>query len=59
MRHSPLAKEEVRRVMDLYHRKDGRFVFTAGNGINGDCPVQSLEALFEEAFAYGRLKGGG
>jgi len=45
---------EVRFMLDTYGRDDGRLIFTAGNGINGDCPVQSLQALFEEAFTYGR-----
>jgi hypothetical protein len=27
---------------------------TAGNGVNGDCPVESLEALFQESLEYGK-----
>ena len=30
-------------------------MLTAGNGINQDCPLDSLEAFFEEALGYGRL----
>jgi hypothetical protein len=29
-------------------------MFSAGNGINGDCTLASLEALHEEACDYGR-----
>ena len=32
---------------------EGRLLFTLGNGITGDTPIPSLEALFDEAFAYG------
>lgn len=47
------VRREVRFMMDTYRRPEGRFMFTAGNGINGDCPLSSLEALHEEAFNYG------
>lgn len=47
------VRREVRFMMDNYYRKDGRFIFTAGNGINGDCPTESLKALYDEAFKYG------
>ena len=29
---------------------------TAGNGINGDCPLESLEALLDESIVYGTKK---
>lgn len=47
------VRQEVRFMMDTYARPDGRFMFTAGNGINGDCTTASLDALFDEAFRYG------
>ena len=47
------VRREVRFMMDTYCRPEGRFMLTAGNGINGDCPVESLRALYEEAFQYG------
>ena len=47
------VRREVKFMMDTYFRKDGRLLFTAGNGITGDTPVESLDALFETAFAYG------
>lgn len=47
------VRREVRFMMDTYCRPQGRFMFTAGNGVNGDCPLGSLEALFDEAFRYG------
>ena len=40
-------------MYETYARPDGRFLFTAGNGVNGDCPLASLEALFDEAFRRG------
>ena len=47
------VRAEVRHLFDTYHRPDGRLLFTMGNGVTGDTPVTSLEALFEEAYAYG------
>ena len=47
------VRQEVRHLFDTYHRPEGRLLFTLGNGITGDTPIPSLEALFEEAFAYG------
>jgi len=47
------VRKEVRFLLDTYDRTDGKLMLTAGNGINGDCPVPSLEALFEEAFKFG------
>jgi uroporphyrinogen decarboxylase len=49
------VRAEVRHLMDTWHRPEGRFLFTAGNGINGDCPVESLCALYDEAYSYGRV----
>jgi len=48
------VRREVRFLLDTYDRPDGRLMLTAGNGINGDCPLASLRALFEEAFEYGK-----
>lgn len=47
------VRQEVRYLMDTYYRQDGRFMFTAGNAINGDCRLDSLEALYDESFKYG------
>ncbi|MHB1456956.1 MAG: uroporphyrinogen decarboxylase family protein [Armatimonadota bacterium] len=50
------VRREVRFMIDTYFRRDGRLMLTAGNGVNGDCPVESLEALLDEAFTYGTAK---
>jgi len=42
--------------MDTYARPDGRFLLTAGNGITPDTPLESLRALYEEAYSYGTTK---
>ena len=48
------VRKEVRFMMDTYWRPgEGRCMITAGNGINGDCPVESLDAFFDETFTYG------
>jgi len=53
------VRAEVRRLMDVYWRPgEGRMMFTAGNGVNGDCTLESLEALFDEAFTYGAKRAG-
>ncbi len=50
------VRREVRHLMDAYGRPDGRFLLTAGNGITPDTPIESLRALYEEAYSYGRTK---
>ncbi len=47
------VKNEIHHLFDTYYRKDGRFMFTAGNGINEDCPVDSLKMLYSESYRYG------
>jgi uroporphyrinogen decarboxylase len=42
-------------MYDTYYRPEGKLMFTAGNGINEDCPLPSLEALYDEAYSYGKL----
>lgn len=48
------VRREVRFLMDAYRRPDGRFMLTLGNGATSDTPVESLEALFDEAVTYGQ-----
>lgn len=45
------VRVEVRYLIETYKRSNGRLMLTAGNGINGDCPLDSLSALFVEVFA--------
>lgn len=45
------VRAETRDMFDMYFRKDGRFMFTLGNGATPDIPIASLETLFEEAYA--------
>ncbi|MCE5326667.1 MAG: uroporphyrinogen decarboxylase family protein [Planctomycetaceae bacterium] len=48
------VRREVRFMMDTYWQPgQGRCMITAGNGINGDCPLSSLEAFFDESYKYG------
>jgi uroporphyrinogen-III decarboxylase len=51
------VRQEVRYLFDTYYRPEGRLIFTAGNAIHQDCPIESLEALYEEAFEYGLTLG--
>ena len=48
------VRAEVRHLIDTFNRPEGRMMLTAGNGINGDCTLESLEAFFSEAFSYGK-----
>lgn len=47
------VRREVRYLVDTYARPDGRLMLTAGNAVKGDCPTASIDALFDEMFAYG------
>jgi len=47
------VRKEVRHLIDTYSRPEGRLMITAGNGINEDCPIESLEALIDETITYG------
>ena len=47
------VRAEVRRLVDIFGRSDGRLMLTMGNGATPDWPVASLEALFDEALKYG------
>ena len=48
------VRAEVRYLLDTYWRRgEGRLILTAGNGINEDCTLESLEAFFNEAVIYG------
>jgi uroporphyrinogen decarboxylase len=52
------VRAEVRHLMDTFWRRgEGRMLLTAGNGINGDCTLESLEAFFDEAVSYGMKFG--
>lgn len=53
------VREEVRFLIDKYYREDGRFMLTAGNGINQDCTLESLKALYDETYYYGIKKARG
>jgi uroporphyrinogen-III decarboxylase len=54
------VRKEVHFLIDTYWRPGkGRCMITAGNGINGDCPLASLEAFLDESFRYGRKKVSG
>jgi uroporphyrinogen decarboxylase len=48
------VRREVRYLLDTCWRPgEGKCILTAGNGINEDCTVDSLEAFFDEAISYG------
>ena len=46
------VRKEVRFMLDTYRGYEGKLIFGAGNGVNGDCPIENLDALFDEAYKY-------
>ncbi len=48
------VREEVRFMLDTYHRPDGRLILAAGNNVTPDTPIESLRALLDEALVYGQ-----
>ncbi len=46
------VRREVRFLVDTFGRPTGRLILGAGNGINEDCPLASLEALLDEGLRY-------
>ena len=47
------VRQEVRMLMNAYTRADGRFMLTFGNNITPDTPIESLRAVYDEAFSEG------
>ena len=44
------VRGEIKAMFECYWRPEGGFILSAGNGINGDCPLDSLRALFMQSF---------
>ena len=47
------VRREVRFLLDTYARPEGRLILAAGNNMTPDTPMESLEALLDEALRYG------
>lgn len=48
--------QEAKHLIDCYYRENGRLMLTAGNAITGDCPIESLKALYHTFYEYGTEK---
>lgn len=46
------VRQEVRDLIDVFSRPDGRFMLTMGNGSTLDWQLESLEALYDETEKY-------
>ncbi len=46
------VREEVRCLMENFHRPEGRFMMTMGNGSTVDWKIENLEAMYEESMRY-------
>lgn len=47
------VRAEVRHLIDTFARQEGRFILTAGNNSTPDWPLESIRALYDEAYRYG------
>lgn len=53
------VREEVRHLMETFHRPEGRLMMTMGNGSTPDWKLENLEAMYEESMRFNeRLKSG-
>lgn len=50
------VREEVRFLIDTFYRPEGRLILAAGNNMTPDTPLESLQALLDEAYRYGTQK---
>lgn len=41
------VEEEIRRVYSLFSKGKGRFLFTCGNALTPDCPLDSFKTLYQ------------
>ena len=46
------VEAEVKRTMDMFSQANGRLVYTTGNVIQGDCPIESCERLMKVSHTY-------
>ncbi len=51
------VRGEVQFMLDTYYKKEGRLMLTAGNGITGDCSLESLYTLYKSCYELGEAKG--
>ena len=47
------VRKEIRHLLDVYQREDGRLMLTMGNNSTEDWKLDSLQALYEETIIYG------
>ena len=48
------VRREVRFMIDTYARNSGRLIMGAGNNVSSDTPMDSLRALLDESYEYGK-----
>lgn len=48
------VRDEVRFMINTYYRPEGRFMLSLSNAIKNDCPIESLKAMCDEMYGYGK-----
>ena len=46
------VENEIKRVYDIFSKGNGRFMFTCGNALTPDCPIDSFLKLYEVSHTY-------
>lgn len=50
------CRQEVRFLIDTFWKQEGKLMLTFGNGLTVDTPIESIEAVMDEALQYGTMK---
>ena len=48
------VRAEVNRLVDTFSKNNGRMIFSMGNGVTPDIPIENIYALYDEVY---RLRG--
>lgn len=50
------VEAEIKRAYDIFSKGRGKFMFTCGNGLTPDCPIDSFTRLYEISHTYNPYK---
>ena len=46
------VRSEVRRLINVFSRNNGRMIFSLGNGVTPNIPISNIKALYEEVYRF-------